>query len=139
FGASLSLALIGVGHLVGVTVGAAMIVGLLISYGVLLPTLTAGTPPGSGDISDAVSSTFGTEVRFVGAGAIAVAAVWTLLKILGPIVRGIPAAAPAPRGKSGGAPRARGRRRRAGGARPRSPPPAGPCRSASSVARSCSA
>ena len=31
FGASLSLALIGVGHLVGVTVGAAMIVGLLIS------------------------------------------------------------------------------------------------------------
>ena len=93
FGASLSLALIGVGHLVGVTVGAAMIVGLLISYGVLLPTLTAGTLPGSGDISDAVSSTFGTEVRFVGAGAIAVAAVWTLLKILGPIVRGIRAAA----------------------------------------------
>src|SRR5690242_3083979 len=42
FGASLSLALIGVGHLVGVTVGAAMIVGLLISYGVLLPSLTAG-------------------------------------------------------------------------------------------------
>ena len=41
FGASLSLALIGVGHLVGVTVGAAMIVGLLISYGVLLPTLTS--------------------------------------------------------------------------------------------------
>ncbi len=39
FGASLSLALIGVGHLVGVTVGAAMIVGLLISYGVLLPAL----------------------------------------------------------------------------------------------------
>src|SRR5690349_2334607 len=93
FGASLSLALIGVGHLVGVTVGAAMIVGLLISYGVLLPTLTAGTLPASGDISGAVPSTFGTEVRFVGAGAIAVAAVWTLLKILGPIVRGIRAAA----------------------------------------------
>src|SRR5690348_15213167 len=93
FGASLSLALIVVGHLVGVTVGAAMIVGLLISYGVLLPSLTAGILPASGDISDAVSSTFGTEVRFVGAGAIAVAAVWTLLKILGPIVRGIRAAA----------------------------------------------
>ena len=46
FGASLSLALIGVGHLVGVTVGAAMVVGLLISYGVLLPTLTWGDLPG---------------------------------------------------------------------------------------------
>jgi putative OPT family oligopeptide transporter len=103
FGASLSLALIGVGHLVGVTVGAAMIVGLLISYGVLLPTLTSGDVPATGDISDVVSSTFSTEVRFVGAGAIAVAAVWTLLKILGPIVRGIRAAAVSSRERRTGA------------------------------------
>ena len=102
FGASLSLALIGVGHLVGVTVGAAMIVGLLISYGVLLPTLTWGDLPADADVSDVVSTTFGTEVRFVGAGAIAVAAVWTLLKILGPIVRGIRAAAVSSRARRGG-------------------------------------
>jgi putative OPT family oligopeptide transporter len=102
FGASLSLALIGVGHLVGVTVGAAMIVGLLISYGVLLPTLTWGDLPADADVSDVVSSTFGTEVRFVGAGAIAVAAVWTLLKILGPIVRGIRSAAVSSRARRGG-------------------------------------
>jgi putative OPT family oligopeptide transporter len=102
FGASLSLALIGVGHLVGVTVGAAMIVGLLISYGILLPTLTWGDLPAGADVSDVVSSTFGTEVRFAGAGAIAVAAVWTLLKILGPIVRGIRAAAVSSRTRRGG-------------------------------------
>jgi putative OPT family oligopeptide transporter len=102
FGASLSLALIGVGHLVGVTVGAAMIIGLLISYGVLLPTLTWGDLPAGADVSDVVSSTFGTEVRFAGAGAIAVAAVWTLLKILGPIVRGIRAAAVSSRARRGG-------------------------------------
>jgi putative OPT family oligopeptide transporter len=102
FGASLSLALIGVGHLVGVTVGAAMIVGLLISYGVLLPTLTAGDLPAGTEVSDVVSKTFSTEVRFVGAGAIAVAAVWTLLKILGPIVRGIRAAAVSSRARRGG-------------------------------------
>ena len=46
FGASLSLALIGVGHLVGVTVGAAMIIGLLISYGVLLPDADLGRSAG---------------------------------------------------------------------------------------------
>jgi putative OPT family oligopeptide transporter len=102
FGASLSLALIGVGHLVGVTVGAAMVVGLLISYGILLPTLTWGDLPAGADVSDVVSSTFGTEVRFVGAGAIAVAAVWTLLKILGPIVKGIRAAAVSSRARRGG-------------------------------------
>ena len=61
FGASLSLALIGVGHLVGVTVGVAMLVGLLIAYGVLLPTLTWGDLPGGADVSDVVSSTFGTR------------------------------------------------------------------------------
>src|SRR5690349_14717643 len=55
-GASLSLALIGVGHLVGVTVGFAMIVGLVISYFVLLPTLTWGTIT-DGAVEDIVSST----------------------------------------------------------------------------------
>lgn len=90
-GSSLSLALIGVGHLVGVSVGAAMIVGLLISFGVLLPIFSAGHLPAAGDISDAVDSVFSSDVRFIGAGAIAVAAVWTLLKIIIPIIRGIQA------------------------------------------------
>ena len=91
-GASLSLALIGVGHLVGLTVGVAMIIGLVISYFILLPTLTWGGIA-DGAVEDVVSSTFSSDVRFVGAGAIAVAAIWTLLKIIGPIVRGIRAAA----------------------------------------------
>ncbi|WP_446667016.1 OPT family oligopeptide transporter [Flexivirga sp. B27] len=88
-GSSLSLALIGVGHLVGLGVGIAMIVGLLISFGVLLPIKSSGHLPAHGDITDAVSGVFSTDVRFIGAGAIAVAAVWTLLKIIGPIVGGI--------------------------------------------------
>ena len=100
-GASLSLALIGVGHLVGVTVGFAMIVGLVISYFILLPTLTWGGIA-DGAVEDVVSSTFSTDVRFVGAGAIAVAAIWTLLKIIAPIVRGIRAAAVSSRERRSG-------------------------------------
>jgi putative OPT family oligopeptide transporter len=100
-GASLSLALIGVGHLVGVTVGFAMIVGLVISYFILLPTLTWGGIA-DGAVEDVVSSTFSHDVRFVGAGAIAVAAVWTLLKILAPIVRGIRAAAASTKARRAG-------------------------------------
>ncbi|GGB48327.1 integral membrane protein [Flexivirga endophytica] len=88
-GSSLSLALIGVGHLVGLSVGIAMVVGLLISFGVLLPIKSSGHLPAHGDITDAVSGIFATDVRFIGAGAIAVAAIWTLLKIIGPIIRGI--------------------------------------------------
>lgn len=85
----LSFALIGVGHLVGVTVGFAMIVGLVISYFVLLPMWTAGDLPETGSITKVISTAFSTEVRLIGAGAIAVAAVWTLIKILGPVLRGI--------------------------------------------------
>jgi len=88
-GTSLSLALAGVGHLVGVGVGIAMIVGLLISYGVLLPMRTWGTAVADKDLADFVGATFASEVRIVGAGAIAIAAIWTFLKILGPIVTGI--------------------------------------------------
>jgi len=88
-GGSLSLALLGVGHLVGVSVGIAMLIGLVISYGILLPIKTAGLLPAEGDISETVSTVFADDVRFIGAGAMAVAAVWTLIKIIGPIVRGI--------------------------------------------------
>ncbi len=101
-GASLSLALIGVGHLVGLTVGIAMVVGLVISFFILLPTLTWGDIPDGSAVEDIVSSTFSTDVRFVGAGAIAIAAVWTLLKIIGPIVRGIRAAAASSSERRGG-------------------------------------
>ncbi|WP_168697963.1 OPT family oligopeptide transporter [Gordonia paraffinivorans] len=89
FTAGLSMSLIGIGHLVGVTVGIAMLIGLLISYGVLLPieSQNAGEPGES--LSDMVSGVFANDVRLIGAGAIAIAAIWTLIKVMGPIVRGI--------------------------------------------------
>lgn len=89
FGASLSLALIGVGHLVGMAVGFAMLVGMVISIGIILPIRTIGDFASGEAVSDIVSTVFASEVRFVGAGAIAVGAVWTLLKILRPIIKGI--------------------------------------------------
>ncbi|WP_066911179.1 OPT family oligopeptide transporter [Millisia brevis] len=92
FGASLSLALIGVGHLVGITVGIAMLVGLVISYGILLPIRTAGNLPAGEPLLQSVGAIFSGDVRIIGAGAIAVAALWTLIKIIGPVVRGIRAA-----------------------------------------------
>ncbi len=86
---SLSLALIGVGHLVGIGVGIAMVVGLLISYGILLPMQTWGLIGDGSQLDAVVASTFRNDVRLIGAGAIAVAAVWTLIKLLGPIIGGI--------------------------------------------------
>ena len=89
FSTSLSMALIGVGHLVGIAVGVAMILGLVISYGVMLPIRTWGQVEGVDELQGVVSKIFSTDVRFIGAGAIAIAAIWTFVKILGPIATGI--------------------------------------------------
>lgn len=99
---SFSLALIGVGHLVGLAVGIAMLVGLFIGWIVLLPMFTAsGAPTGSG-LAEFVSATFREKVRFVGAGTIGVAAIWTLLKMLGPIGKGIAGALAAAKARKSG-------------------------------------
>ena len=96
---SFSMALIGVGHLVGISVGGAMFVGMLIAWAGLMPYLTHGVP---GGLDAAVSAVFHTKIRFIGAGTIGVAALWTLLKILGPIVGGIRSAMAAARARGAG-------------------------------------
>ncbi|MGN6374596.1 MAG: OPT family oligopeptide transporter [Sphingomonas sp.] len=98
---SLSMALIGVGHLVGISVGAAMGLGMVIGWWVLLPILTAHNPmPGA--TGDWVNAIFTRDVRFFGAGVIGVAAIWTLLKIAGPVLGGIRSAMAASRARRGG-------------------------------------
>ncbi len=98
--ASMSMALIGVGHLVGIAVGVAMLVGLVISWGVLVPMLTAaGLATNTADLGAFVGTIFKSKVRFVGAGTIGVAAIWTLLKIIGPIIGGIRSAIAASRAR----------------------------------------
>ena len=100
--ANLSLALIGVGHLVGLAVGRALLCGLVLGVLVLLPLMTIGGTVHGADLADLVGGVFRHKVRFVGAGAIGVAAIWTLLKVIGPIVRGIAAALAANRERAAG-------------------------------------
>lgn len=94
-----SLSLLGVGHLVGLAVGIAMLVGIVLSYGFILPYLTAPGLASASDVADLAHTVFRAKVRLVGAGAIGVAAIWTLLKVIGPIARGIAAALAAARAR----------------------------------------
>ena len=102
FSTSFSLALVGVGHLVGLAVGIAMFSGLVISWLVLVPHYTSGGLPAGLELADFVSATFRHKVRFVGAGTIGVAAVWTLLRVIGPIMRGVAGALAAQRQRQAG-------------------------------------
>ncbi|WNO54153.1 OPT family oligopeptide transporter [Stakelama saccharophila] len=97
----LSFALLGVGHLVGLSVGMAMFLGLVVGWWVLLPILTARTPLPGGAETWALT-VFSDNVRFFGAGVIGVAAVWTLLRIAGPVIGGIRSAMAASKARHGG-------------------------------------
>jgi putative OPT family oligopeptide transporter len=97
---SLSLALVGVGHLVGLSVGLAMLLGMAISWIGLVPYFSQGVA--GADAAEIAGSVFREKARFIGAGTIGVAAIWTLLKIIGPIVQGLKSAMAASAARSAG-------------------------------------
>ena len=103
---SLSMALIGVGHLVGLAVGLAMVVGMVISWVFVVPHWTPrrrrSSPQAGGDLDKLVGAAFKLKARMVGAGTIGVAAIWTLLRIIGPIIAGIRSALAANRERKAG-------------------------------------
>ena len=85
-----SLALLGAGHLVGLSVGMAMLVGLIIAWAVSVPILTAMNPAPEGvDLATHTVTIWRTQVRFIGAGAIGVAAIYTLARLAKPVLGGL--------------------------------------------------
>lgn len=99
-----SLALLGAGHLVGLSVGIAMLCGLLIAWAGAVPILTSLQPAvHDADLAGHTLTIWSTQVRFIGAGCIAVAAIWTLIKLAKPVVGGLVSTIRSSRaGKSGG-------------------------------------
>ena len=102
FDMGFSLALIGAGYLVGLSVGMAMLLGLIISWGAAVPYLTSLSTFTDANLADVTDHIWRTQVRFIGAGAIAVASVWTLIKLIGPVVGGVVSTLSASRASKGG-------------------------------------
>ncbi|UGB46928.1 oligopeptide transporter, OPT family [Frateuria edaphi] len=101
FDFSLSFALFAVGHLVGLWVGLAMLVGALIGWGWAVPHFLL-IHPETGSVADAAQATWSHYVRFVGAGTIGVAAIWTLAKLVKPVISGLAGAMAASRVRKAG-------------------------------------
>src|SRR5579862_416639 len=97
FGFNLSFALIGAGHLIGLSVGLAMLVGLIVAWGIATPILTALHPSPGTDVTTFALTIWQTKVRFIGAGAIGIAAIWTLGKLAIPVYNGVTSAIAASR------------------------------------------
>ena len=101
FDFSLSFALFAIGHLVGLWVGVAMGVGALIGWGWAVPHFTL-LHPVAGSAADVAQGAWSHYVRFVGAGAIGVAAIWTLGTLVKPVVGGLSGAMAASRIRKAG-------------------------------------
>lgn len=85
-----SLALLGAGHLVGLSVGMAMLTGLVIAWAIAVPILTSLQPAAAGvALAAHTTDIWRTQVRFIGAGAIGVAAIYTLGTLAKPVLSGL--------------------------------------------------
>ena len=85
-----SMALLGAGYLIGIASGIAILVGTLLAWGVFVPYLTSTLSPAEGQTAAAFAkAVWAQKVRFIGAGTIGIAAIWTLIKLLGPVIDGI--------------------------------------------------
>jgi len=98
---ALSFALFAIGHLVGFWVGVAMLVGAVIGWGWAVPHFTA-LHPLAGAAADVAQEGWSQYVRFVGAGTIGVAAIWTLGTLVKPVVGGLAGARAAARVRNAG-------------------------------------
>ena len=85
-----SLALLGAGYLVGMIGGLAILLGIFFAWGIAVPYFTASAPmPVDGDMIAYASNIWRTKVRFIGVGTIGVAAIWTLLILMKPMLQGM--------------------------------------------------
>lgn len=85
-----STALVGAGYLIGLASGIAMLVGILIAWAGFVPFYTmTGTVPDGMTMQKFAGAVYQERVRLIGAGAMAVAAIWTLITMAKPVIDGV--------------------------------------------------
>lgn len=85
-----SLALLSAGYLIGIVSGIAVLVGTIIAWGFGIPILSAMTDYDTTQpLANIAMGLWAKDIRFIGAGTIAIAAIWTLLTLIKPVIEGL--------------------------------------------------
>jgi len=85
-----SPALLGAGYLIGLASGLAILFGLVVTWLGFVPYfMSISDIPAGVDIGEVATSIWSSKIRFMGAGTIGIAAIWTLITLLKPILDGI--------------------------------------------------
>ncbi len=102
-GTGFSLALLGVGYLVGIAACLSLLLGVAIAWGVAVPLLTAFDPAShAGSASDVAMAAWSGRVRLIGAGVIATGSVWCVITLVRPMTSSIRDALASARARHGG-------------------------------------
>lgn len=88
FGIGLSPALIGAGYIVGIRVGLSILLGAVISYLVILPSISHGVSLLS-DPMQIFDNAYAMNMRYIGVGGMLFAAFVTLVKLLKPLYQNL--------------------------------------------------
>lgn len=85
-----STALLGAGYLIGIASGMAILAGVILAWVVFVPYLTSVLTPAAGQSASAFAqAVWAQKVRLIGAGTIGIAAIWTLITLVKPILEGM--------------------------------------------------
>lgn len=85
-----SLALLSAGYLIGIISGIAVLVGTIIGWGFGIPILSLITDYDTNEpLSKIAMGLWAKDIRYIGAGTIAIAAIWTLLTLIKPVIEGL--------------------------------------------------
>lgn len=84
-----SLALLSAGYLVRITAGIAMLIGIIFAWGIVVPIISASVDHNGQALSSVAMKIWANDIRFIGAGTLAIAALWTLIILLKPLIEGL--------------------------------------------------
>ena len=78
------------GYIIGIEVGVSLLVGVVLSWGILVPILSHYYGMSVGETHfENVMTLWSQHLRYVGVGVMSVGGVWTLLKLIRPVIEGI--------------------------------------------------
>jgi putative OPT family oligopeptide transporter len=110
FGTNLSPALLAVGYIVGLNVGAVVLLGGVISWNVAIPLYAAFGLDGNPDLASAVAGLdaesaagvlWSRQIRYLGVGAMLVGGLWALFSLRGSLLSGVKSGLAAARAGAG--------------------------------------
>ncbi len=89
FGIGFEPALIASGYIIGFQVGISFLVGIIVGWVVILPSIGfIYGMPAAGSAYDSIMTIWSTQLRYVGVGVLLVGGIWTLITLIKPVLQG---------------------------------------------------